>query len=137
MTHDIPVLCSALLVLFFGALSFNVSRVRRKRRSDASVTEEALTKAIRAHGNAAEYVPILVAGLLYLQSVAAGPFVSGLAVAALACRLMHAAGMFLIPNVNERHPLRFIGALGTYFCLFAMGGALLVQGLHGGTPSPV
>jgi uncharacterized protein len=132
MNNNIAVLCSAVLVLFYGALSFNVSRVRRKQRSNATVTEAALTKAIRAHGNAAEYVPLFVAGLLYLQSVAASPFVSGLAVAALTCRLSHAAGMFLIPTIKERHPLRFIGALGTYFCLFAMGGALLLHWFRGG-----
>jgi uncharacterized membrane protein YecN with MAPEG domain len=120
------VLCVALLVVFYGALSLNVSRVRRKRRIDSTVTEAALTKAIRAHGNAAEYVPLFVAGLLYLGSVAPSPFVVGLAVAVVVCRLMHAAGMLLVPAVSDRHPLRFIGALGTYFCLFALGGALLV-----------
>lgn len=119
------VLCVALLVVFYGALSLNVSRVRRKRRSDSTVTEAELTKAIRAHGNAAEYIPLFVAGLLYLNSVSPSPFVAGLAVAVLACRLMHAAGMLLVPAVSERHPLRFIGALGTYFCLFALGGALI------------
>ncbi len=131
MNSNIVALCSAVFVLFYAALSFNVSRVRRKRRSDPTVTEAELVKAIRAHGNAAEYIPLFVAGLLYLQSVAPSPFVSGLAVAALACRFMHAAGMFLIPTVNERHPLRFVGALGTYFCLIAMGGALLLHGLRG------
>jgi uncharacterized membrane protein YecN with MAPEG domain len=124
--NNTVVLCVALLVVLYGALSLNVSRVRRKRRSDSTVTEAALTKAIRAHGNAAEYIPLFAAGLLYLNSVAPSPFVVGLAVAVVVCRLMHAAGMFLIPTVNEPHPLRFIGALGTYFCLFALGGALVV-----------
>jgi hypothetical protein len=126
------VLCVALLVIFYGALSLNVSRVRRKRRSDSTVPEAALTKAIRAHGNAAEYIPLFAGGLLYLNSVAPSPFVVGLAVAVVVCRLMHAAGMFLIPTVNERHPLRFIGALGTYLCLFALGGALVVYWYQGG-----
>ena len=130
--NNTVVLCVALLVIFYGALSLNVSRVRRKRRSDSTVPEAALTKAIRAHGNAAEYLPLFAAGLLYLNSVAPSPFVVGLAVAALACRLMHAAGMLLVPAVTERHPLRFVGALGTYFCLFALGGALLVYWFQAG-----
>ena len=130
--NNTVVLCVALLVIFYGALSLNVSRVRRKRRSDSTVPEAALTKAIRAHGNAAEYIPLFAGGLLYLNSVAPSPFVVGLAVAVVACRLMHAAGMFLISTVNERHPLRFIGALGTYFCLFALGGALVVYWYQGG-----
>ncbi|MEO7431664.1 MAG: MAPEG family protein [Dokdonella sp.] len=126
------VLCVALLVIFYGALSLNVSRVRRKRRSDSTVPEAALTKAIRAHGNAAEYIPLFVAGLLYLQSFGPSLFVVGLAVAVVACRIMHAAGMLLVPAVTERHPLRFIGALGTYFCLFAMGGAMIVSWFQAG-----
>ena len=130
--HSPVVVCCALLIVFYGALSFNVSRVRRRRRSDATIPEAALTKAIRAHGNAAEYVPLFVAGLLYLQSAAPSPFVSVLAVAALACRLAHAAGMLLPPTVDDRHLLKFIGALGTYGCLFALGGALFLQGLPGG-----
>jgi hypothetical protein len=44
-------------------------------------------------------------------------------------RFAHAAGMFLIASVTERHPLRFFGALGTYICLFALGGALLARAL--------
>ena len=123
--NNTAVLCVAVLVLFYGALSFNVSRVRRKRRSDPTVTEDALTKAIRAHGNASEYVPLFTACLLYLNAASPSGFVTGLAVAVLVCRLSHAAGMFLTPTVNDRHPLRFVGALGSYFCLFAIGGALL------------
>ena len=126
------VLCVAILVLFYGALGFNVSRMRRKRRSDAAVTEAALTKAIRAHGNASEYIPLFVAGLLYLNTTSPGFFVTGLAVAVLICRLLHAAGTLLAPSVGERHPLKFVGALGTYFCLFALGGALLLQWARSG-----
>jgi uncharacterized membrane protein YecN with MAPEG domain len=117
--------CVALLVLFYGALSFNVSRVRLKRRSDPSVTEEALKKAIRAHGNASEYIPLFAAGLLYLDITSPSAFVTGLAAAILVCRVFHAAGTLLSSSVNERHPLKFVGALGTYLCLFALGGALL------------
>ena len=130
--NNTVVLCVAVLILFYGALSLNVSRVRRKRRSDPAVTEAALTKAIRAHGNASEYIPLFSAGLLYLHTVSPSIFLTGLAVAVLVCRLFHAAGTFLISSVNERHPLKFVGALGTYFCLFAMGGALLVHWARGG-----
>ena len=130
--NNTVVLCVAVLVLFYGALSFNVSRVRRKRRSDPTVTEDALTKAIRAHGNASEYIPLFAAGLLYLNTASPSIFVTGLAVAVLVCRLFHAAGTLLIPSVNERHPLKFVGALGTYFCLFALGGALLLHWARSG-----
>ena len=124
MNH-IAVLCVAILVLFYGALSLNVSRVRRKRRSDPGITEAALTKAIRAHGNASEYIPLFAAGLLYLDTTSPGLFVSVLSVAVLVCRLFHAAGTLLLPPAEERHPLKFVGAVGTYLCLFALGVALL------------
>ena len=126
------VLCVAVLVLFYGALSFNVSRVRRRRRSDPTVPEAALTKAIRAHGNASEYIPLFTAGLLYLDIASPSLFITGLAVAVLVCRVFHAAGTLLVPSVDERHPLKFTGALGTYLCLFALGGALLLQWARSG-----
>ena len=130
--NNTAVLCVAVLVLFYGALSFNVSRVRRLRRSDPTVTEAMLTKAIRAHGNASEYIPLFVAGLLYLNTTSPGIFGTLLAVAVLFCRLSHAAGTLLVPSVNDRHILKFVGALGTYLCLFALGGALLLHWARSG-----
>ena len=122
-------LCSAALVLLFAALSFNVSRVRLKRRKFPEVTEADVTKAIRAHGNAAEYIPLFVALFLYANSTQPSPnvYFLGIAVLATVSRFAHAAGMFRISSVTERHPLRFYGALGTYICLFGLGGALLVR----------
>ena len=112
-----------------GHFSFNVSRVRLKRRKFPEVTEAEVTKAIRAHGNAAEYIPLFVALFLYANSTQPSPNVYFLSIAVLATvsRFAHAAGMLRISSVTERHPLRFYGALGTYICLFALGGALLVR----------
>ena len=67
-TMNTLVLCSAALVLLFAVLSFNVSRVKLKRRKHPEVTEAEVTKAIRAHGNAAEYIPLFVGLFLYLNS---------------------------------------------------------------------
>lgn len=130
--NNTVVLCVAILILLYGALSINVSRVRRKRRGDPTVTEAALTKAIRAHGNASEYIPLFAAVLLYLNTASPSIFVTCLAVTVLVCRLFHAAGTLLIPSVTERHPLKFVGALGTYFCLFALGGALILYWARSG-----
>jgi uncharacterized membrane protein YecN with MAPEG domain len=122
-------LCSAALVLLFAVLSFNVSRMRRKRRSFPEIPEAEVIKAIRAHGNASEYIPLFVALLLYANSTQPSPnmYLVGVAVLATASRFSHAAGMLLTASVAERHPLRFYGAIGTYIGLFALGGALLVQ----------
>ena len=127
---NIVLLCVALLVILYAVLSFNVSTTRLKKRKDPTVSEAALTKAIRAHGNASEYIPIFVAVLLYLNMGKPSAYLGAIAITALASRAMHAAGMFLIPTVNERHPLRFVGALGTYFCLFALGIALFQHWLR-------
>ncbi len=125
--NNIATLCIAILIVFYGALSCNVSRVRRNRRTDLTITEATLTKAVRAHGNAAEYIPLLVAGLLYLSSTSPGILLDALAVAVLISRLLHAAGTLLAATIDDPHPLKFMGGLGTYFCLFALGGALLTQ----------
>ena len=122
-------LCSAALVLLFAALSFNVSRMRLKRCKFPEVTDSEVTKAIRAHGNAAEYIPLFVALFLYANSTQSNQsvYLTGVAVLATLSRFAHAAGMFRIASVTERHPLRFYGALGTYICLFALGAALLLR----------
>ena len=122
-------LCSAALVLLYAVLSLNVSRMRRKRRSFPEIPEAEVIKAIRAHGNASEYIPLFVALFLYANSTqpGAGTYWVGVAVLATASRFAHAAGMLLTASVAERHPLRFYGAIGTYIGLFAFAGALLVR----------
>jgi len=35
-------------------------------------------------------------------------------IAATAFRYLHAAGMLVCPSLDQPHPLRFVGALGTY-----------------------
>ena len=122
-------LCSAALVLLFAALSFNVSRMRRRRRKYPEIPEAKVTQAIRAHGNAAEYIPLFVALFLYLNSTqpGAGVYLVGVAALATISRYAHAAGMLVTASIAERHPLRFLGALGTYFCLFALGASLLIR----------
>lgn len=121
-------LCSATLVLLYAGLSFNVSRMRRKRRSFPEMPETEVTQAIRAHGNAGEYIPFFVALFLYMNSAQPSPSVYLISVATLATvsRFAHAAGML---RTAERHPLRFYGAIGTYIGLFALGGALLIRAL--------
>ncbi|HET7793477.1 MAG TPA: MAPEG family protein [Rhizobacter sp.] len=127
MPANTVLLCCAFLVLLYAALSINVSRVRIQGRESPRVTEAQLTQAIRAHGNAAEYIPLIVALLLYLHMAAPSPFVSAVALVATASRVVHAAGMLFAHGLRGRHALRFIGALGTYASLVALGIALLRQ----------
>ncbi|MEO5691571.1 MAG: MAPEG family protein [Usitatibacter sp.] len=124
---NILILCSGLLAILYAALSVNVSVTRLRKRKDSSVTEAQLTKAIRAHGNASEYIPLFIASFLFLGISGSGPTLAVVAVLATVSRVAHAAGMFRIASVNERHPLRYFGALGTYVCLFAVAIAILLR----------
>jgi uncharacterized protein len=127
MHPDIFLLCSGILVIGYALLSNNVSRLRLRQQKAGDITEAELTKAIRAHGNAGEYVPLFVALFLYLHVTGAGNLLAGIAVIATLSRIFHAIGMLRIASIAERHPLRFLGALGTYLCLFALGGFILAR----------
>jgi uncharacterized membrane protein YecN with MAPEG domain len=122
----ITILCVSLLVILYAMLSLNVSLSRLRKRK-ATISEAQLTKAIRAHGNASEYIPIFAALLLYLNMVAPSSYVGTISVIVLVSRVLHAGGMYAAPTVDTRHPLKFIGAIGTYISLFTLGEALLQQ----------
>jgi len=124
---NIIVLCTAILILLYLGLSYNVSRVRRKRRGDPSVTDAQLAKAVRAHGNASEYIPLFVVLLLYFNATAAGIVATAIAITITVSRVLHCTGMFLVEDATRAHPLRFLGALGTYVCLLAAGLVVLGQ----------
>jgi len=121
--------CSAFLVILYAALSVNVSRVRMMGGDASRVTEAQLTQAIRAHGNASEYIPLIVALLLYLNSAAPGGLITVVALVATFSRILHAVAMLVAMSVDKRRRLRFIGALGTYASLLALGGALVRHAL--------
>ena len=70
--------------------------------------------AIRAHANAAEYVPTLIVLFLLVSWRSPGAWTAALIVAATAARLLHAAGMLLSPTLAKPMAPRLIGATGTY-----------------------
>lgn len=123
-------LCSGLLVILYFLLAFNVSRMRGKTRIGVGTNAEPssdLNKAIRAHGNAAEYLPLFVAIFLYFSLVGASRWVAWVVVAVTVCRFAHAIGMYMSADLNRAQPFRFIGALGTYAGGLALGAALLLR----------
>jgi uncharacterized membrane protein YecN with MAPEG domain len=122
-------LCSALLVLLYGCLSLNVSVTRLRKRKSSQITEAHLSKAIRAHGNASEYIPIFVALFVFLSITHPTPLLTVVAIVATSSRVLHAAGMFRAATVTTRHPLKVCGALGTYICLFSLAIMLLLRAL--------
>lgn len=126
-------LSSAVLVLLYFALAFMVSIARNRHRVGVGAGPDPdgpLNRAIRAHGNAAEYLPLFVAIFLYFEVAGGPPWTAWLAIALTVCRILHALGMYRARTLNGRDPLRFVGALGTYLGGFALGVALLLEAIR-------
>jgi uncharacterized protein len=105
--HIVP-LYAALLALLFVALSIRTLRMRRRLRiAVGDAGNQAMLRAMRAHSNFAEYVPISLL-LFYLveQSGARPLFVHALCAALLVGRISHAFG---VSQVNERFGFRIFG----------------------------
>ncbi len=122
----------SLLGALVMALGFNVSLHRMRMTTDAARLAEAdsasgLRKAIRAHGNAIEYAPMLAILIFALGGRDPSLLVEITMYAAVFARYCHAAGSLLCTTVHTPHPLRFIGAAGTYTTGFLLSIALLLE----------
>ena len=121
------VICTALLgVLLFGlGLYVSILRFRQGQNigHDAN-PDDPLHRAVRAHGNTAEYVPFL--GLLFLWFAArpAPNWIEATIGIATGARFLLVAGLLWGKSLQEPNPARFLGALLTYLC-----GLALVVGL--------
>src|SRR5262245_60752991 len=102
-------ICSSVLVLLYFALSLNVSLTRGRTKTGIGTGADPsgpLNKAVRAHGNAAEYVPIFLALFLYFALAGAGGWITWVAVIITVCRVLHAIGMLVTRTFNAPpHPL--------------------------------
>lgn len=112
--------CTAILTALLFVLGFNVSRMRgvtAKTGGSQMPTDPAspLLIAIRAHGNASEYVPAFI--VLFLLVAARTPAVVAipLIVGATAARLLHAYSMLSARTLASESVPRVAGAMGTYF----------------------
>ena len=115
----IAILCSALLAALVFGLGANVTRMRAvtgKAGGDQMPTDPAsrLLIAIRAHGNAAEYVPVLIVLFLLVGARSPAWVAIPLIVAATAARLTHAYGMLTAASMATRRRSREVGASLTY-----------------------
>jgi uncharacterized membrane protein YecN with MAPEG domain len=128
---NVYLLCTAILVLLYFVLALNVSMTRGRVKVGVGSGDDPdgpLNKAVRAHGNAAEFVPLFVALFLYFLLSGSGGWVTWVVVIVTISRVLHALGMLMTPTFKAKpHPLRSIGALGTYVGGFALGVALLLR----------
>lgn len=124
---DVATPCIAVLglLLFGGGLWVSLQRLRFKRLlGHADDPAHPLTKAVRAHGNTAEYAAFMALLIYLLGQRGGGDAVAWLMIGGTASRLAFFAGMVFSPNLSRPHPVRFAGALGTYAFGLAMAVAL-------------
>lgn len=121
--------CTALMGLLLFALGLYVSTMRGRTQQVGTTPQnpaDPLFKAIRAHGNTAEYAPMLAILMLYLGAQSPGAWVLWTMVIVTACRYLIVLGILMSPTLDQPHGLRFIGALGTYLGGLALSVAALV-----------
>ena len=128
----IAITCTAILAALVFVLGFNVSRLRGvvgKAGGSQLPTDptDPLFIAIRAHGNAAEYVPTLIVLFLLVAARVPAWWTAALIVAATAARLLHAVGLLTSGSLARESTPRLIGAAGTYVLGTALAAVLLVS----------
>jgi len=117
MTTGIAAIC-VLATLVLG-LGINVSRLRGRRQSTGGSQfptdpGDELFKAVRAHANACEYVPVLAVLILIDTTRDPAAWVLAVTVGATAARLLHAYAMLTSPTLQRQTGLRLVGAAATY-----------------------
>jgi uncharacterized protein len=122
--NTLQITCVALLGALLFLLGANVTRHRAVRGATGnqmpSDPTDRMFIAIRAHGNASEYIPTLCVLLLICGTLSDGWWVDALAVAAVLVRSTHAIGMLRSETMADHGPLRDIGAMGTYLIGLAL-----------------
>lgn len=109
--------CVAILGLLLFGLGLAVTVVRGRTKvliGTAPDPDHLLNRLVRAHGNAAEYVPFLAVLFLVMGARQPGGLVLGLIAAGTAARVLHAVGLVAGPPLSRPNALRAIGATLTY-----------------------
>jgi uncharacterized protein len=126
---SVALVCTALLGLLVFGLGLAVSALRGSTGTNIGHgrdPSDRLHKVVRAHGNAAEYAPMLAILMLAIAARGCTMWMVWTFVAATVFRYLHAAGMLLSPSLDRPQPLRFVGALGTYLSGLALVAAALL-----------
>jgi uncharacterized membrane protein YecN with MAPEG domain len=126
----VALICIALLGILVFALGFAVSMTRGRTERVAGSSDDPadpLYKLIRAHGNTAEYAPMLAVLFLLVGSRSPATWALWCIGLATLSRYLIAAGLILSPTLAKPHPLRFVGAVGTYVFGLALCTAVLLS----------
>lgn len=117
MTNPAPIttLYAGVLGLLFGGLSLHVALTRMLlRQSLGDGGNKPLLRAVRIHGNAAEYTPFLLLLVLLLELGGVGAaWLHGLGGAMVAGRILHAAGLSMRSSANNARRLGAVLSIGS------------------------
>jgi uncharacterized membrane protein YecN with MAPEG domain len=123
--------CIALMGILLFLLGANVTRLRalRGRSGETQMPTDPADRLLiaqRAHGNAAEYIPTLIALLIVSSTLTSGWWLDALAITAVAARGVHAIGLLTSRTMATHGPVRDAGATLTYLSGLALGVTVLV-----------
>jgi len=120
----IVLLYAALLALFFAGLSVRTLLLRRHLQiAVGDAGNETMLRAMRVHANFAEYVPLNLLMLYFVEATGASSlFVHALGASLLAGRVSHAIG---VSRVKENYTYRVVGMALTLTPLIAASVRLL------------
>ena len=121
---SVTLLYAGLNALILLTLAVLTVRVRVVTKTDIGTGDNvSMTKAVRAHGNAAEYIPMALILIGALELAGAPPtFLHALGAGLTASRLLHAQGIYSTLGTS---PGRFVGTLLTWLVLAVGAGACL------------
>lgn len=126
MPPTITALWGALLALLLVVLALRVAAYRLTRKIGiGDGADRELLKRVRAHGNAAEYIPLGIVLLLLAELCGVAPNALHASGAALfVSRLLHGVGLSRSGGASLP---RFVGILGTWFAILALIVLLLID----------
>jgi uncharacterized membrane protein YecN with MAPEG domain len=131
--NPIAVVCISVLAIQVALLGLWVSIVRGRVRAiyhgAAMDPASSLAKAVRAHGNAAEYAGVLVGLFLatsLLPATASAAWPPYLMLTITVSRCLGSVGFITCETLAKIHPLKALSALVTYFGMLALAANLLL-----------
>lgn len=122
-------ICIALLGALVFGLGFYVSTARGKTETltgSSGDPADKLHKIVRAHGNTSEYAAMMAVLIYVAGTLNPATWVLACMALATASRYLIVIGLILPATMEQPHPLRFAGALGTYLTGFALCVAIVL-----------
>ncbi|MEC9290905.1 MAG: MAPEG family protein [Pseudomonadota bacterium] len=116
MNLEITSLTAGLLALLYLVLSILVIKFRMKEQETLDVPDGLIRRTVRAHGNFAEYVPIVVIlmALVELQSELAEHWLTSIAGVFILGRVAHAYSIVVFEERYKTMRFRQVAMMATF-----------------------